>query len=108
VVDDEAHAHIPFVAILAQLSAEFMQTHNGRLPSNRAEVDEFKNSIVTRSRGGLNWEEAKSYYFHCCKPPSDRVGSILLSIADDMNSLCLKFKRFSMIPKAKVAQICFG
>eukprot|EP00475_Leptophrys_vorax_P032503 TRINITY_DN5020_c0_g1_i1.p1 TRINITY_DN5020_c0_g1~~TRINITY_DN5020_c0_g1_i1.p1 ORF type:complete len:552 (+),score=153.31 TRINITY_DN5020_c0_g1_i1:1610-3265(+) len=73
VVDEEAHAHIPFVAILAQLSAEFMQAHNGNLPKGRNEVEEFKSSIVRRSKGGLNWEEALGSWYFSCKPPSDRL-----------------------------------
>jgi hypothetical protein len=81
VEDQEAHAHIPFVAILAQIAEEFMHNHGGKLPSNRAEAEEFKASLVSRSRGGLNWEEAKSSWYFACKPPSDRVSFIELLLS---------------------------
>lgn len=73
VPDSEAHAHIPFVAILAQLSAKFMQTHDGKLPTGKQQIDEFKSLIKVASRNGLNFVEAEQYWYHAVKHPSERV-----------------------------------
>lgn len=43
--DSEAHAHIPFVAVLAEMLRRWREAHGGAVPRSYAEKEEFKSGI---------------------------------------------------------------
>jgi len=74
VKDSEQHAHVPFVAILAQAIEEWVKSH-GCVPSKPDEVQAFKKRIrnLALDAGETNYKEALQYAFHAYRDPRQRV-----------------------------------
>lgn len=49
-MDDAQHAHVPYVVILIKALDVFRKKHEGKLPSNKDEKDEFKQIVASMQR----------------------------------------------------------
>lgn len=72
-LDSHEYAHIPPVIILLQALEKWKQTHEGNIPKNYAEKNQFKKMIGEMKRGGKgadeeNFEEAMGMVMKSVKP----------------------------------------
>ncbi|CDW84911.1 nedd8-activating enzyme e1 regulatory subunit [Stylonychia lemnae] len=73
--DDMIHSHIPYNVILIKTLEDWKSTHEGKLPCNQQEKDEFRSILKGKSRDfskELNFNEAMDKVFKCFQKPSVR------------------------------------
>jgi amyloid beta precursor protein binding protein 1 len=66
-LDDMLHGHVPFVVLLLKTLDQWKAAHDGALPKNFAEKDEFKRMIKAGSRSAIedNYAEAVANAYIC-------------------------------------------
>jgi amyloid beta precursor protein binding protein 1 len=69
-LNSREHSHCPFPVLLLKARSQWRATHNNRLPSTRAEKEEFKALIrsMQRNPDEENFEEAFKNAFHAYEP----------------------------------------
>ena len=76
-MSDVDHAHVPFLVILAKLTAEWKAAHDGQVPRTREEKDEFRALVAAAERKipgkprDMNFEEAENHAFRAWADPRD-------------------------------------
>ncbi|ETO05567.1 hypothetical protein RFI_31831, partial [Reticulomyxa filosa] len=71
--DVEKRAHLPCLAILGQYTQKWMEKHEGKLPSNFLEQQEFKDGIREQLGDDENVDDSIQWAFQCYnKPRIDR------------------------------------
>ncbi|KAJ3163335.1 NEDD8-activating enzyme E1 regulatory subunit [Geranomyces variabilis] len=85
-MDSLAHSHVPYIVILLKALNTWKQSHNGALPSNREEREEFKQLVRAQERKepgveNLNFEEALASAYRAWTPTS--IPSSIQSILND-------------------------
>ena len=63
------HNHVPFVVILVKLCAQWRNSHDGAMPKNQKEKQEFTASLKEQIRftTQTNFDEAKNVILDCFK-----------------------------------------
>eukprot|EP00164_Ancoracysta_twista_P000745 GFYU01000981.1.p1 GENE.GFYU01000981.1~~GFYU01000981.1.p1 ORF type:complete len:536 (-),score=164.70 GFYU01000981.1:18-1625(-) len=105
-LDDAAYEHVPYVVILMKALEQYKATHNGAIPTARAEKDEFKTSLKQMSRDGgvitplSNIDEAFKACLKCLNAYSipSEVKSILQD--DQAKNLTAKSPPFWIVARA--------
>ena len=83
--DSALHSHIPYIAILTHCIAEWRNLHDGRVPRNFAEKQEFKSFVKSKALdlpNELNFQEAvdNSYQAFADEPLREEVVRVLDSV----------------------------